>query len=374
LVYFNVSDVVEAVDVKRICLVIHSLQAGGMERVMSELANYFARDSSNEVYLILYGIKPEVFYTLSQQVFLHTPAFEFDNSRRLWSTLKRLWYLRGLIKRIQPDTILSFGERWNSFALIANLGLNYPLFVSDRCQPDKSLGVFHDRLRKWLYPKATGVICQTAKAKEIFEKAYRHQNFSIIGNPIRKIESNSETQRENIVLSVGRLIDSKHLDLLIQMFAELDVPDWKLVIVGDDALKQQNMQKLKQLVIDLGMEGRIELVGKRTDVDDFYNRAKIFAFTSSSEGFPNVIGEAMAAGLPVVAFDCVAGPSEMIDDGENGFLIPLFDKEMFKSRLNSLMSSEGLMHKYGENAKSKINLFSINSIGKHFHNVINLNL
>jgi glycosyltransferase involved in cell wall biosynthesis len=362
------------VDVKRICLVIHSLQAGGMERVMSELANYFARDSSNEVYLILYGIKPEVFYTLSQQVFLHTPAFEFDNSRRLWSTLKRLWYLRGLIKRIQPDTILSFGERWNSFALIANLGLNYPLFVSDRCQPDKSLGVFHDRLRKWLYPKATGVICQTAKAKEIFEKAYRHQNFSIIGNPIRKIESNSETQRENIVLSVGRLIDSKHLDLLIQMFAELDVPDWKLVIVGDDALKQQNMQKLKQLVIDLGMEGRIELVGKRTDVDDFYNRAKIFAFTSSSEGFPNVIGEAMAAGLPVVAFDCVAGPSEMIDDGENGFLIPLFDKEMFKSRLNSLMSSEGLMHKYGENAKSKINLFSINSIGKHFHNVINLNL
>lgn len=341
-----------------------------MERVMSELAHYFCANEAFEVHLILYGITREIFYNIPENIKIHKPDFEFDNSKRTWNTIKTLWFLRKKIKEIKPDAVLSFGELWNNFVLLATFGLNYPIFVSDRCQPDKKLSKFHNILRKWLYPKSAGVICQTEKAKEIFQGTFSHHKFSVIGNPIREIKPDSNAFKENIVLSVGRLIETKHHDELIRIFAKLNPENWELVIVGDDAIKQKNKVKLEALVKNLQMEGKIILTGKRNNVDDFYRRAKIFAFTSSSEGFPNVIGEAMSAGLPVVAFDCIAGPSEMIIDGENGFLVPLFYYELFAERLKSLIKNEQLRDVLGNNAKKSIRRFSIDNIGSQFEKVI----
>jgi len=85
---------------------------------------------------------------------------------------------------------------------------------------------------------------------------------------------------------------------------------------------------------------RVEFAGEQSDVQSFYDRAKIFAFTSSSEGFPNVVAEALASGLPVISYDCVAGPSDLITSGENGFLVGLFDKEAFRKHLDELMVDE----------------------------------
>ncbi|MDZ7634136.1 MAG: glycosyltransferase [Bacteroidales bacterium] len=82
--------------------------------------------------------------------------------------------------------------------------------------------------------------------------------------------------------------------------------------------------------------------GYQSDTDNYYRRSRIFAFMSSSEGFPNVLGEALSAGLPVVSYDCLAGPSDLISDGDNGFLIPLFDRELFKEKLTLLMANDEL--------------------------------
>ena len=99
-------------------------------------------------------------------------------------------------------------------------------------------------------------------------------------------------------------------------------------------------------------------------------KSKIFAFTSSSEGFPNVIGEAMSAGLPVVAYDCIAGPSDMVIDGENGFLIPLFDQSSFKQRLSQLIKDESLRNKMGHCAKTSICRFGEEFITEQYYEVI----
>jgi len=168
----------------------------------------------------------------------------------------------------------------------------------------------------------------------------------------------------------GRLIHSKHHDDLIQIFAQINALKWKLVIVGDDALKQRNREKLEQLIVDLRMEGRIFLAGKRLDVEYFYNKAKIFAFTSSSEGFPNVIGEAMSAGLPVIAYDCVAGPSDLIEDNKTGFLVELHNQKAFKSALTKLMRNEDLCNQFGEQGKMKIRKFSVQNIGREYEKAI----
>jgi glycosyltransferase involved in cell wall biosynthesis len=342
------------------------MQAGGMERVMAELAGYFAQKSEVKVHLILYGINRDIFYPIPASVMVHKPAFTFNDNRRFFSTVKTLIYLRRTVKSIHPDTVLSFGEYWNSFVLIATRGLKYPVFVSDRSQPDKSLGKKQDSLRKWLYPFAKGIIAQTEKAKQIYQSLYRHENIVVIGNPIREIQHTVAVERENIVLMVGRLIESKHQDKLIELFVKINKPDWKLIIVGYDHLKQHNMIRLQTLVKELGATDKVILAGKQSNVEQFYLKSRIFAFTSSSEGFPNVIGEAMAAGLPVVAFDCVAGPSEMITDNENGYLIPLFDYKLFQEKLSVLMNDDLLRTNMGLKANQSIRKFDVEHIGNRF--------
>jgi GalNAc-alpha-(1->4)-GalNAc-alpha-(1->3)-diNAcBac-PP-undecaprenol alpha-1,4-N-acetyl-D-galactosaminyltransferase len=356
---------------KKLCLVIPSLQAGGMERVMTELAEYFSARENIETHLILYGITREIFYPIPENIFIHKPSFSFNNKWRHLSTIKTMIFLRNTIRRIKPYSVLSFGEYWNNFVLLSLFGLNYQVFVSDRSQPDKSLGWIHDMLRNRLYPKAKGLIFQTEKAKEIFLSKNKHPNTAVIGNPIRALcNAMLSSEREKQVLMVGRLIETKHQDKLIEMFARVSQPDWKLIIVGYDHLKQHHLDRLKKLAEDLKIGQRVVFTGKQNNIDEIYLKSSIFAFTSSSEGFPNVIGEAMAAGLPVIAFDCIAGPSEMITDGYNGFLVPLFDEIQFEAKLSRLMEDEGLRKTLGSNASRSIKKFSSDSICEAFHKFI----
>jgi GalNAc-alpha-(1->4)-GalNAc-alpha-(1->3)-diNAcBac-PP-undecaprenol alpha-1,4-N-acetyl-D-galactosaminyltransferase len=355
---------------QKLCFIIPSLQPGGMERVMSELLWYFSKLEGKEIHLILYGINRDVFYTIPENIFIHRPTFNFNNSSRLISTFKTLTFLRKKTKEIKPHAVLSFGELWNNFVLLSLLGSKIPVFVSDRCQPDKSLGKFHNNLRKFLYPKAEGIIAQTIKAFEIYTKQFKPNKITIIGNPIRNIKTDNILKKEKIVLTVGRLIKTKHHDDLIKVFSRINKPDWKLVIVGDNALKQDNMTNLKQLVHDLGMDGKIELTGKSNEVEKYYLKSSIFAFTSSSEGFPNVIGEAMSSGLPIVAFDCIAGPSDMVKSNRNGFLVDLFDFDMFEKSLTQLMENENLRTEFGKNAEIDIKEFESDYICKKFHDFI----
>ena len=356
---------------KKLCLLIPSLQAGGMERVMSELAWYFSEKDEVELHLVLYGINREIFHSLPENIEVHKPVFQFSNRLRFLNTLRTLSFLRKRIRRLAPDSILSFGEYWNNFVLLALLGLKYPVFVSDRSQPDKSLGRFHDMLRHLLYPSARGLILQTGKAKDIYLRKNKHKNISVIGNPIRSFaQPEPVAVREKSVLMVGRLIQSKHQDLLIEMFARVNRPQWKLLIVGYEHLKQQHLDRLKGLAREMGVEDRVVFTGKQNNVEDYYMRSSIFAFTSSSEGFPNVIGEAMSAGLPVVAFDCVAGPSEMIRDGWNGYLSPLFDAADFEDKLARLMDDAELREQMGKQALESIKRFSREQICEEFYQVL----
>jgi glycosyltransferase involved in cell wall biosynthesis len=351
-------------------LVIPTLQPGGMERVMSELAGYFCQKSNLEVNLILYDSNPVIFYNVPEKMVIHKPKSRFNNRLRFIYSLGRLYFLRQVVARIEPDAILSFGEYWNSFVLLALLRLKYPVFVSDRCRPDKHLGFYHQSLRRILYRRASGIIFQTLKARELFEHLEKKVPNKVIGNPIREISTNQETIKENIVLTVGRLIPSKNHDKLIKSFLKLNKSGWKLVIVGGDALKMTMMNDLKNLVRELEAEDKIVLAGNRLDVDKFYLMSRIFVTASESEGFPNVIGEAMSAGLPVVAFDCIAGPSELITDGEDGFLVPLDNYTLLEQKLTLLMNDSELRYRIGLKAMKSIKKFSVEEIGEKYYSFL----
>jgi GalNAc-alpha-(1->4)-GalNAc-alpha-(1->3)-diNAcBac-PP-undecaprenol alpha-1,4-N-acetyl-D-galactosaminyltransferase len=357
-------------DLEKLVLCVPSLQAGGMERVMAELTTNFSKEKNLRIHLVLYGINRDVFYQLPHEVIVHQPPFLFNNSRRVFSTIRTLFYLRREIKRIKPRTVLSFGEVWNNFVLLALYGTEIPVVVSDRCQPNKSLGTFHDFLRRQLYRHAKFIVCQTQQAKEIFEKSIGSLNYCVIGNPIRQSKILNEAKEDRIILSVGRLIATKNFNQLISIFASIGPVGWKLVIVGDDAQKQQNKIKLENQIIELGLQGKVILAGKQVDVESYYRNASIFAFTSSSEGFPNVIGEAMSAGLPVVAYDCVAGPADLIVNEETGFLIPLHNQLVFAQKLESLMLDSSLRKKMGEEGSRRVLKFESKQISNQFLEVL----
>lgn len=356
---------------RTICLVIPTLQAGGMERVMSELAGYFASAKKINLHIIIYGKKREVFYKLPDSITMHQPLWPFINKYRLYYTVKTLLYLRRTVKEVDPNSIISFGEYWNSFVLLALKGLKYPVYVSDRCQPDKNLGYLHDKLRRWLYPGAAGIVAQTSIAKNEYEKMGLNSNIRVIGNPIPEINQGKKVCKfENIVLSVGRLIDTKHHDRLIKIFHKIDKKDWRLVIVGGNAIKQNGMERLKKEIKELKLEERVELTGNVSDVEKHYRQSDIFAFTSSSEGFPNAVGEAMSAGLPVISYDCVAGPADMVEDGKNGYLIELFDDQQFENRLRMLMENEKLRKQMGDESKKLIKKYRREKIGEEYFRFI----
>ena len=341
----------------KLCCIIHSLKAGGMERVMTTLLNNFVRRDSVDIHLILYGKNREIFFSVDPGIAIHTPNFKFRDSWRILSTIHTMLWLRKEIKKNTPAIILSFGEYWNSLILLSLSGLSNPIFISDRSQPDKNLGVIHNFLRRHLYKRAGGIICQTNQAKAIMLRRYAYKNITVIGNPIRNINKQDNMKRENIIISVGRIIDTKHFDRLITVFSKLNSTNWRLMIIGGDDNKQKNLQRLKEQIKTLNPEKNVVLEGYQKNIDDYLLRSKIFAFMSNSEGFPNVIGEAMSAGLPVIAYDCVAGPRDLIENEKNGYLIPVFDDALFFEKVKYLMVNETEREKMGRYAKQSIMKF-----------------
>jgi glycosyltransferase involved in cell wall biosynthesis len=345
---------------KKFCLILPSLKVGGMERVMTELAEYFSVHKGVETHLIVMT-KSEHFYSANNNVILHQPDFVFNTSFRMFYNLKTILFLRRTVKLLQPSSVLSFGETYNAFVLLATLKLNTKVFVSDRSKPDKRWGKFQEWLRKFLYPHSYGIVSQTQFSKNYLHSLTSHQNIRVIPNPVRSFNI-SGINREKIILSVGRLIASKKTDILLEIFSKLNCPDWQLWIVGDGP--QRNM--LEEISRQLKITDRVTFWGSQKDLGKFYSKASIFAFTSVSEGFPNVLLEAMSAGLGCISFNCVAGPSDIIEDGVNGFLIPELDTDKYQLKLQQMMQDTQLLQQVSAAAINRTGLFHIDNIGEQY--------
>lgn len=326
---------------KKICLFTPSLEMGGTERVVSILANQFCMEENIEVHIILCTAEP-IFYSLDERVHVHVPKFEYKKLNRVVFTAQLMWYLRSQVNQIKPGAFLSFGGRYNAFSILALAGTKTPVFITDRSRPGISYGRFLDWLNAKVYRFSDGIMAQTSQAVDFSFKQTKHKNILLIGNPIGLYKS-LETKRENIILNVGRFIESKNQSQLIDIFAELLPTHWQLWFIGDGP----TFEFCKKKVQDLGIENNVVFLGKQGNLENWYNKSAIFAFTSESEGFPNALGEAMASGCACISYNCIAGPSDLIEDGKNGFLVPLHDKDFFKNRLNQMIQPEFNRNKMG---------------------------
>lgn len=330
---------------KTICLINYTLNVGGAERQTADLANYFA--SKNYKVFIIILRKGASFYKLDDRVICMEPGFYESRSKlgKLIYFLKIGVYVRSTILKLKPGII--FNTAFPSFILFFTIGIKIPFYLSIRCDPTITprIEMFNIplKIRQLLYRRCTGIIAQTNYAKEILSKQFKHSTVSIIPNILSNV-SNEPFVRENMILSVGRLVKSKGFNYLIQAFARVENESWKVVILGEGPERAN----LENLIKQMNLTDKILLVGTKSNTLEYYRKSKIFAFVSLSEGFPNALLEAMGSPLPSISFNCNAGPRDMIEDGVNGFLITMYDIDQYVAKLQLLMKDENLRNRFME--------------------------
>ncbi|MBC7381822.1 MAG: glycosyltransferase [Bacteroidia bacterium] len=350
---------------KHFCFILPSLFGGGMERVMVEIAHNFIRNKNAEVTFILLS-RNKRFYDLDPAIQVIEPPVKYNKNYKILFTLKTLLFTREAIKKINPDIVLSFGEKWNSFNILLLLFTKYKLFVSDRSSPKLKLSIMHKILRGILYRKTIGIIAQTSHANAKIFSVTNHKNIITIGNPIRNFGQNENIVRENIIVNVGRFETTKQQIQLIEIFAGIKTENWKLVLIGNGRCLEAAKNKVKLL----GIENKVDFTGEVKNVDDYYKKSKIFAFTSILEGFPNALAEALATPLACISYDCSAGPADLITDNNNGYLIEENNISEFRYKLELLMNDEQLRTQFEQNAMLKIKEFSSEDICDKYYSFL----
>ncbi|MFA6815639.1 MAG: glycosyltransferase family 4 protein [Lentisphaeria bacterium] len=336
----------------KIIFFLGRLGSGGAERVGCILMNEWVA-AGRAVHLVTLYRNEKSFYPLDSRV---TSSYLLNHKvARYWKWLFlaiALQRYRRYLKQFRPDAVVSFMTKNNLMTLFATLGLGVHAFISDRNNPVLHYGKAREWLCRWLYPYAAGVIAQTQQAAEITFQKTGVSNVLVTPNPLQNVFLHTPVDfllRKPIILNVGRCCLTKGQHLLIDMFAKLapNYPEWQLRIIGDGAERSA----LEQQCLATGCIDRIELLKPVKDIENYLAETAIFAFASSSEGFPNALAEAMAMGCACVSFDCDTGPRDLIVDGENGFLVPTGDLDLFTRKLELLMRDPDLRMRLGENAR-----------------------
>ena len=335
---------------KKIVILLPKLTPGGTERTAVVLANYLVENNIAVTILVMF--KKDKFYDLHPKVKLIEPDNFRDKYGKIISFPMLLWYLRKSIKSEKPDTVFCLG--YMLLGIITSVGLQTKVIISGRSSPDRVrfpgnslFNSFYNVCYSVLKFRINGIIAQTNYAKEVYEKKYNCP-IVVIPNFLRDIEKFTH-ERKNQIITLGRCSYEKAQHFLLEAFSKINAPDWSLVIVGDGFL----LEDLKKKANELNIAERVEFIGFQKEVDFYLSQAQIFGFTSIIEGYPNALIEGMANGLAPVSFNCIAGPSDIINEGENGFLIPVGNVTLFAEKLQLLIDNPILLNQMGNNA-SKI--------------------
>lgn len=327
----------------KVMFAIPTLYSGGAERVISILANHWASMGRCVDIATFEPSTAKSYYRLDDRVCVHRlnlPPVSKPRWRAILHTFKRIEALRRLIRAERPDIVISFLTKMNVMATQAAAGLGVPVIISERNNPYlQEFDRFWDFARSIAFPKAFALVTMTEGAAQFYPEQQRRRT-RIIPNPVLPIAIGRRAHQDFNLTAVGRLTAQKRFDRLIEAFAmiEKDFPDWRLVIWGEGELRPD----LENLRDRLGLKDRISLPGLSSEHGGWIETADILALSSDYEGWPNVLVEALASGVPVVSVDCEFGAKDILKGGELGLLAPRDDVKAFADALARLMKDEAL--------------------------------
>ncbi len=353
----------------RITCVIGTLGGGGAERVMTYLCGGLASRGHEVTLLTLDDSVPD-FYTLPAQVKRERVSLPTFKNAGFWGGIPRLWKLTCAVRRTRPDVLISF----MTISVLASCWiLRIPSIYADH------LDIRHlaysrkwKILRNWLLGRAKKVTVLSERDRKFISLFHSSWKPTVIYNPALPLEKGFWPRPafmqadKNYVIAVGRLVKQKGFDRLLEAWRRVceDFPQWRLCIVGAG----EEEKELKGLADTLDIQYCVDFVPPQQGLTPVYRHAKLYAMSSRAEGFPMVLLEAMAAGLPAVSFDCT-GPNVIIRDGVDGFLVKQNYTERLASKLAELMKDESLRERFGKKAQEVIKRFSLNKYLDAYENL-----
>ncbi len=370
---------------KHIAMYIGSLQKGGAERVMVNLADYFFDQGYRVTLVTTYLADDE--YEVRHAAWKRVPAgadgavlvsnieenpawidpeggekdgigrvfsalLKSEQKGRIYNLQERSRKLERIWKELKPDVILSFIGKNNIMALSTATREDIKVVVSVRADPNMEYNTLSLKTSVLAtFGKAAGIVVQTTGAKEWFP-AFLQKKCVILPNSLNPsfIRKRYVGIREKKIVMVGRLDANKNQAMVMEAFKEATKDkhdDYKLVIYGDgpDRLKLQN------LAISLKMDSRIEFKGMVKHVAEHIEKASIYILASAQEGMPNSLIEAMSLGLACISTDCpCGGPADLIVDGINGLLVPVGDRGAMTEAIEKLLGNAAMTESLGKAA------------------------
>ncbi len=354
--------------------------SGGIERIVSTKANYLASKGYEVIILTMRNSNKASFFHLDPCVKREHIEIKYERQsyhkpiwKRFFFSLSDMWSYRKqmkvFVKKYKPDIIITthllptfllptindqsikIQELHSSFYQYRNAHrFNKSWLI-------KLLQRFYELRDKFFISFFDKSVCLTKK-----DWILRGEKKSIqaIYNPSHLISESLAPLNNKKVLALSRFSEEKNLSSLINIWKVVVANDssWNLTIAGGGYLKQQLMKQIK----DLGLENSISLLDEQKDVEALYLSHSIVVLTSHFEGLPTVLLEAQYFGIPTISYDCPCGPSDIITDGEDGFLIDHDDEGTFAQRLLELMQNEDLRKKMGKKAKENSKRFNVNTI------------
>lgn len=347
----------------KLALVISSLNRGGAEGVLARLANGLVRRGHEATVITLEPSPPQ--YALDARIAwqaLGGGGASGSLAQAIASNFRRILGLRHAIRNAAPDVVVSFMDMTNVLTLLA-VGKELPVFVSERIHPARhEIGRIWRWLRTRTYPRARGIVVQTAAIGAAFPSALQDR-IRVIPNavsPLAETPPASPAKERRSLVAMGRLDRQKGFDLLLRAVAALGshLAPWTLTVFGEG----KERAALEALRKELGLDGRVCFPGQAQDPHRALATGDLFVLPSRFEGFPNALLEAMACGLPAVAFDCPSGPAEIIRHGEDGWLVPPEDVNALSRALELAMSDAELRRRAGVKAREVSGRFAEDAV------------
>lgn len=334
----------------RLVILIYSLGRGGAERVAVEFARFWSNHGA-AVTVVTLADSDADFFTLPsgvRRISLGCPVSQRGAIGKVLTTLSRLRELRRFLRGERPDAAIGVMTTSAVLLALAAKGLGIRTIGSERTYPPNfPLGRVGEMARKMAYRWLTVVVAQTQQGADWVKRNTWARSVAAVPNSViwplpitAPIKTPAKLEGRRMLLAVGRLGPEKQFEGLIRTFADLApaYADWDLAIVGDGALAS----RLAEARDATGRQDRIFLIGAAGNVADWYRVADAYVLSSSLEGFPNTLLEAMSHGVPAVAFDCPTGPRDMIVHEKNGLLAPVSDFAALSDALSRVMSDQGL--------------------------------
>lgn len=354
--------------------------AGGVERVLTLKANYFAEHFGYDITIILTeGKDKPLFYPLSNKIKVINLNIGFEE---LWtcSFIKKIFvYLKKQrqfkktltkeLMRIRPDITISLLRREINFIndikdgsrKIGELHINranYRNYGTEKvCFIKKLFAKFWSSNLLHHLQKLDKLVVLTDRDRESWVEL---NNVVTIPDPLSLSPTTISPLTEKRVVAIARYSHEKGIDLLLKAWSivEKQISDWRLDVFGDG-----DRVPYEQLIDDLKINRKFcQLHGRTNDVEKEYCNSSIFVLSSRFEGFGMVLTEAMACGLPVVSFDCPWGPRSIITDGGDGILVENGNVEALASSLSKLMSDEILRQSISKAGLKNVRRFSIDYV------------